>query len=368
MFRNRIINGDMRINQRGATTVTVGTGGANPYIVDRWMLESSITTGGLSLTQQTLTSNDLPFQQGIRNSLRVTASTNNTSFNYIGPHQRIEGNNIIDLNWGTPAGVPVTLSGWIKTNLATNSIVTVSIRNGAINYTYPVNLTVESSGAWQYFRVSIPAPPNNSVWASDQTLGTSIFIGGYDNGGVGIANQWNANSFYRTTSTTNWPATSGNYIEFTGIQFEKGTVATPFEFRPYAIELLLCQRYYEKSYDITVVPGTPTTTQGACHYRLIVGFNTSSTNVLCYPGMISYKVTKRAAPTVTIYASSSGNSGKWHIDTAAAVNGTSTVTGDVTCYVDNNSTCWGFFTYTYNIGTLITGQGIWFQWVASAEL
>jgi hypothetical protein len=248
MFRNRIINGDMRIAQRGTSIVT-GTGSSQTYSIDRFFTEYNITTGGLTQSQQVLGSSDIPFHYGFLYSLRVTASTACTSFSWIGPCQKIEGLNLSDLKWGKSQGDHVTVSMWLKTNAPTGSILNISLRNTTNTYTYPINIIVNSTGEWFYFNQTIPPPPSVSSWVVNNGNGLWLFICGYDNGGSGLANTWNNNTYYRTSTTTNIWATLNNYIEFTGVQLEKGTLATPFEFRPYPIELQLCQRYYFRRYN-----------------------------------------------------------------------------------------------------------------------
>mgnify|MGYP006279986531 CR=1 FL=1 len=244
MFRNRIINGDMRIAQRGPSNI-IGTGTNSAYCVDRWKIDASITTGGVTQSNVVLTSSDTPFQYGFKNSLRITASTANTSYSYINTSQNIEGLNISDFMWGTTYGVPVTLSFWMRTNLATNSVVCVTLRNSGGAYSYNAPVTVTASGSWQYVSLSVPAPPNGSTWLTDNLTGISLTIGGYGSATLSSSpNTWQAANNVGTTTTTNIWSTLNNYLEFTGVQLEKGMIATPFEFRPYGIELQLCQRYY----------------------------------------------------------------------------------------------------------------------------
>jgi len=246
MFRNRIINGDMRIAQRG-TTLNISASTAVSYVIDRFAVAYNITTGGLKHEQITLTSSDTPYQYGFRYSYRVTASTANSSYAYIYPYQKIEGNNLIDLMWGTAYGVPMTLSFWLKTNIATNSVVTVTVRNGAYNYSYNINVSVAASGSWQFVSQTVPAPPSGSTWAIDNTTMLDLGIAGYQAAGLTAnVNTWENLNRLGTTSSTNIWATLNNYIEFTGVQLEKGSIATPFEFRPYSVELQLCQRYYSR--------------------------------------------------------------------------------------------------------------------------
>ena len=241
MFRNRIINGDMRIAQRGASSSALTTYGC----VDRFVLYYSITTGVIAQAQQNLTASDAPYQLGIKNSLRYTVTTACTNFSFIVPGQIIEGYNMADFNWGTSFGSPITISFWLRTNLNAGSVLAVCLRDQGYTNTYNTPVTTIGVGAWQYVTTTVPPPPNGTTWNTGSSGAIEMYIGAYY--GAGLSSNpgvWELNANKNgLTASTNWPAIYGAYIEFTGVQLEKGTVATPFEFRPYATELALCQRY-----------------------------------------------------------------------------------------------------------------------------
>jgi hypothetical protein len=240
-FRNRIINGDMTIAQRGPSSSALTTYGC----VDRFVLSYSITTGVIAQAQQTLVASDAPYQLGFKNSLRYTVTTACTNYSFVQPGQIIEGYTVQDLNWGASFGSPVTLSFWLRTNLNAGSTLAVTLRDyGCIN-TYNTPVTTVGVGAWQYVTVTIPPPPNGTTWNAGSSGSLELYIGSYYGAGLSSSpGTWetNANKL-GLASSTNWPAIYNAYIEFTGVQLEKGTVATPFEFRPYPTELALCQRY-----------------------------------------------------------------------------------------------------------------------------
>jgi hypothetical protein len=250
MFRNRIINGDMRIAQRGTSLVT-STGTNTTYgSVDRFGVAYSITTGGLTHAQLNLSDTDIPYQYGFKNSFRLTASTACTSYSYIFALHVIEGINISDLNWGKPYGVGVSISFWLRTNSASGGYTVLTLRNanaGGSQNTINFDIKINSQSQWQYVTIQVPPPPITTSWNINNSAGIEIFIGSYSTYRTANIGGWVVNnSFIGTTNTTNIWATLNNYIEFTGVQLEKGTIATPFEFRPYPIELQLCQRYYWK--------------------------------------------------------------------------------------------------------------------------
>ena len=254
-FRNRIINGDMRIAQRGTSNV-VGTTGQGNYMIDRFYA-SIYPSGTLILTQtrQTLVASDTPYQLGIKYSLRVASANGGTIGVNAYVTQPIEGQNgTIDLNWGTSFGAPVTLSFWVRTNAVSGTVFAGSITNSGYNSSYNFQYTATStSGLWQYITFTLPPPPNGTTWTIDNTAGIILNLWAHQisPGGNGLTSSpftWVSGNYQGTfaAAATPWWQTAGNYIEWTGVQLEKGGVSTPYEFRPYATELALCQRYYQQ--------------------------------------------------------------------------------------------------------------------------
>jgi hypothetical protein len=151
------------------------------------------------------------------------------------------------------------------------------------------------------------------------------------------------------TGCVDWIATNGATFYITGVQLEKGSSATAFEQRMYGQELALCQRYYEKSYNIGVVPGTATIEGAAC-------FTTQRTSLYQdFPNQ-RYAVTKRANPTVTIYNTTTGGSGTIR-NPQASTNITATaISGGETSFT------------LFSEGTIDAGYGLRAQWTSSIEL
>ena len=240
MFRNRIINGDMAINQRGMTTLSL-TGTNYTYLVDRWGVNMS-STASITFSKQSLSSTDTPFQKGFTNSIRILAQSV-VSSNYVVPAQIIEGTNVSDLMWGSQYGKAATLSFWVRTKGV--SVLPVILKTYTDNDTkvncFMEKVSITGSEAWQFVTIAIPAPPVTSTWGTTSSDKYGIVIGSYNAGNQTSTLGWTTGNNY---PNINIYSTAGNYIEFTGVQFEKGTIATPFEFRPYMIESPLCMRYY----------------------------------------------------------------------------------------------------------------------------
>jgi hypothetical protein len=308
-FRNRIINGDMRIAQRG-TSATISSVSGGYYTVDR--VSSTCGTSATAVgAQQTLTASDTPYQIGFKYSYRFTVATPITvpASTYIYAYTTvIEGYNIIDLNWGTSFGSPVTVSFWFRSNIPSGSQTSVQLSNYGFSpntYSIRIPFIYINTNTWQYVTLTVPPPPNGSGWNNGNSggIGFNISCMNYNTPGLSInsiANTWENTTTYNRQGLQGdyiWAQNAGNYIEFTGVQLEKGTVATPFEFRPFATELALCQRYFEKSFDLTT---TPNSNVDATNSLII---NTSNTGGAIYQsGFIWFKIPKRArGGTVNLY-------------------------------------------------------------------
>ena len=329
MFRNKIINGDMRINQRGGASGVAGTAGTattGGYVgVDRWTSSISITTGAIQQLQVVLTSSDTPYTLGFKHSLRFTASTACSSYSYIIPIQTIESYNISDLNWmGNGQGYSVSLSFWFRAT--STGQYTFALRNVVSSYqAYLGTFNITNSGAWQYISAVIPPPTGTgAAWnLNNNGVGINLYIGSVGNVNIVTANSWTIPGTDGTvvSGNVNWPSTAGNFIEFTGVQLEKGTIATPFEFRPYPIELQLCQRYYENSF----TPGTSVgagVTGGLCipSGYILNGSTVDTSRVYTY---YKFNVVKRAIPIINIWSC---------ISSSIAVNTSVNASGNATAY------------------------------------
>jgi hypothetical protein len=248
-FRNRIINGDMRIAQRGTSNVVTGAS----YMIDRFVTATGLASGYLTQAQQTLVASDTPYQLGFKNSWKITVnigtsvSTWFSTTPYVYPTQYIEAYNISDFNWGTSFGSPVTISFWFRSNIPSGSQTSFVLRNsnsGGTNWNINQPFTYNTTGTWQYVTSTVQPPPNGSGWNTGSSAGIEMFLSPVYLQNCSNVATWQAVNNIGLPGSYIWPQTAGNFIEFTGIQLERGTVATPFEFRGFAQELALCQRYY----------------------------------------------------------------------------------------------------------------------------
>jgi hypothetical protein len=240
-FKNRIINGAMMIDQRNAGASVSVTSTAAFYSVDRYRLSGQNSDGVFSAQQVT----DAP--AGFINSLKITVTTADsslTSAQTYSVRQRIEGYNIADLAWGTASASPVTLSFWVKSSVT--GTFGGSLNSSASARSYPYTYTISAANTWEYKTVTI-AGSTSGTWATDNTAGITLWFGlGIGTDASGTAGTWADVSYISATGATNLMATGSATWQVTGVQLEKGSTATSFDYRPYGTELALCQRYYYK--------------------------------------------------------------------------------------------------------------------------
>ena len=241
MFRNRIINGDMRIDQRNSgTNITTASTYQSIYCIDRWQVYTDVAN-------TILFGQNADAPPGFSYSLNLATTTTSTA-NSVYLIQTIEGYNISDLGYGTVNSKPVTVSFWVKTNIiGSYSVALINVWTSRTKYNI-TPFTVTTSGAWQYITVTFIGDTTNTLPSTTNGTGLSLlFSVGMPSFASSTINTWTSgNSLsYSGNLVYGISNTSSSYIRFSGVQFEKGTIATPFEFRPYAIELQMCQRYLQ---------------------------------------------------------------------------------------------------------------------------
>jgi hypothetical protein len=260
-FKNRIINGDMRIDQRNAgASVTGGVGYTFP--VDRFKFYSAAAS---KLSGQRSTT----APAGFTNSLLITslASTTPAAGDEYQLYHNIEGFNVADLGWGTASAQTVTLSFWVRSSL-TGTFAGCLFNDGG-SRSYIFTYAIAAANTWEQKTITV-AGDTSGTWATGNAAGLSIIwdLGSGSNLN-GTAGAWASAFDTRTSGSVSVVGTNGATFQATGVQLEKGSTATSFDYRPYGTELALCQRYYYK----LVGAGTSS--------PLSIGFVESSTTAIC---------------------------------------------------------------------------------------
>tara|TARA_R110000868_G_scaffold341796_1_gene602626 strand:+ start:156 stop:1247 length:1092 start_codon:yes stop_codon:yes gene_type:complete len=291
---NRIINGDMRIDQRNAgasVSIQTNTG----YTLDRYQLYA--TQNSKFTCQQNAGSVTPPV--GFTNYMGLTSSSaySVTSSDLFLVNQFIEGYNVSDLGWGTASASAVTLSFKVYSSLT--GTFGGSITNNGNSRSYPFTFNVSAANTWEQKTITISGD-TSGTWLTTNGTGIGIrFSLGAGSTHLGTAGSWASAGYFGATGQTNMVGTSGATFYITGVQLEKGSTATDFEYVDYSRQLQMCQRYYQKP-----VNTLSNINQGG--KAIFIAINTSEAF-----GSNFFAVTMRAGPTIIFY-DNAGTSGAVH--------------------------------------------------------
>lgn len=274
--RNRIINGDFNIWQRGTSFPAI----AHPsYSADRWRyfeVSSAVHTISRSTDVPTVAEAGRLFNY----SMLVDCTTADASIaagDLVGVHQRIEGYNFLPI-----AQKAFTISFWVKATKT--GIYCVSARNGGgtPDRSYVSEYTINTTDTWEKKTVTVSASPTAGTWNYTNGTGVSItFALAAGSTFQTTADAWNTGDFIATSNQVNACDSASNDFRICGVQVEAGSAASDFEDISFLDSLMLCQRYYEDS-------------DGESGY-----YRSQVDNTGQYGDSVKYKVTKRANPTLT---------------------------------------------------------------------
>jgi hypothetical protein len=239
VLKNRIINGDMRIDQRNAGASVTPTV-TNTYTLDRWNEE--LTQASKFSIQQNAGSVTPP--AGFTNYLGVTSLSSYSilSTDFFTIEQKIEGYNVADLAWGTANAKTITLSFWVRSSLT--GTFGGALSNSAYNRSYPFTYTISTANTWTQISVTIVGD-TSGTWLTTNGIGMYVFFGlGAGSTQSQTAGAWVGVGCVSATGAVSVVGTNGATFYITGVQLEQNTSATPFERRLYNQELANCQRYY----------------------------------------------------------------------------------------------------------------------------
>ena len=284
-FKNKIINGAMMIDQRNAGA-SVSITSANQYTLDRWQAYDT-QASKFSIQQN---AGSVTPTAGFTNYLGATSSSAYSilATDVFGIAQYIEGYNVSDLAWGTASAATVTLSFKVYSSLT--GTFGGSLQNNAGNRTYPFSYTISSANTWTTVSITISGD-TTGTWLTTNGTGIRLLFGlGVGSTYSGTAGAWTSSTVYSVTGATSVVGTSGATFYITGVQLEKSTTASSFDFRSITAETQLCQRYFYK------------------HLTEEWGFQIVSLGNTYTRTRFDFKVTMRATPTMADISYNSGGS------------------------------------------------------------
>ena len=320
--RNLLINGNMSISQRGASTtgITGDTFGA----CDRW--EVDLSSAGTWTMEQV---GDAPYNTGFTHCTSLSCTTAHAmgGGGKISLRQKIEACNIKGLMGGTPSAKPLTVSFWVKSNEPGKyHVVFFRPRTGVDSSRIGISYTIEQSEVWEFKTITFPPDTMNGYVTNEKSSGIEIhFFLAADQGAYGDQQygHWSVLSNKMAKGQTNLAAATGNYWRVTGVQLEIGNEHTEFEDRSHIEELTHCMRYYE---GIKMGIGTAL-------FRTYTNTAGSPTNVSNVE--YNFKVEKRTIPTWTVEGNAS-----WY---PSGTSGMSAYPSTSMCLFQRNDTTHQFF-------------------------
>ena len=236
-FKNRIINGAMVIDQRNAGASVTPT--TSTYTLDRFRVLA--TQSSKFSVQQNAGSVTPP--AGFKNYLGITSLSaySVTTGDNFSIQQKIEGYNVADLDYGSASSATTTLSFWVRSSL-TGTFGGV-FGNEAANRCYIFSYTINSANTWEQKTITVTGD-TTGTWLTTNGNGLDVrFNFGSGSDKLSTAGSWGSTFYNSVTGQTSVVGTNGATFYITGVQLEKGSTATSFDYRPYGTELQLCQRY-----------------------------------------------------------------------------------------------------------------------------
>ena len=239
--RNMIINGNMAIHQRADTDTH------NDKAVDRYVLvKNNLDTADFTTKHQVITDNP-PFSDALEIKC-TTADTSIASTELIRIRMRLEANTLQKLQYGSSSAKSSTLSFWVKSNLTDTFSVALTTQDGT-SQNVGNTFTIAQANTWQKVVWNVPANTSGTINndnGNGMMLVWGLTVGSHFRGTANTT--WGTNSDARnlTGHTANIASSTSNNFYLTGVQWELGDVATPFEHETFGDNLARCQRYYSK--------------------------------------------------------------------------------------------------------------------------
>jgi len=241
-FRNIIINGDYSIFQRGDTVTGVTD---QVYSApDRWKTQI-FSTAVFTISKST----DVPSGQGFASSCKwdcTTANASPSATTFMIHEQRIEGQNIQYLEYGTSSAKSLTASFWVKSNKT--GAYTVGLYSVDGSRHIESSYTISTANTWEKKIITFAGDTAGTI-NNDNGEGLRLWfhLGAGSNWSSGThATTWSdyAQADVLVDNQVNLADSTSNEWLVTGVQLEAGTTPSDFEFLPYDVNLRRCYRYY----------------------------------------------------------------------------------------------------------------------------
>ena len=291
-FRNKIVNGDLSVDQRDGTATINGTGVT--YNVDRFLGRGVASAGVFTLAQDTTSPDN--FTSSIKATVTTADSSIATGSSYR-LQTNIEGINMADMNWGSSSARTAVLSFYVRSSVT--GTFGLSVANGNFDRFRVFSYTIDSADTWERKIITVPGD-TSGTWPTNNSLSVRLnWSLGIGTNVDGTAGSYGSSTAEGLQGQTNLIATNNATFFLTGVQFEVGEIATDFEHLPHDVQLTRCQRYLYKNTN---------NADGASASSMGMAYSTSAMQEAHF----TFPCEMRTAPTCTLsglrlYNSSQGN-------------------------------------------------------------
>lgn len=248
-YKNRLINGDFSIWERGTSVGPITSASSNPYTANQWRCY----VGGTASVTVARVSAGTDFGQGrlspylLRATSNAAATPGTNDVNALVQH--VEGYEIANFGMGSLWGGSITLSFWVRSSIAGTYSVAVRNSGTPAARAYIANYTINAANTLEKKTITVPVEQGGIAnWATDAALGLSLYFDlGSGTAQEGAINTWLTLAQSRSTGSVRIVGTSGATFDVSEVQLEQGTQATPFEFIPISAQVTRCRRYFNTS-------------------------------------------------------------------------------------------------------------------------
>jgi hypothetical protein len=340
-FKNLMVNGDMGIAQRATS---VSSHSADSYVnIDRW--KTRVFNQGVFTVSQSTT---VPAGEGFAHSQKwdcTTADGSPAASDFLIFEQKMEGQNLQHLEYGTSSAKKLTVSFHVRSNKT--GAYTIGLYSADGSRHIESSYTISSADTWEKKTVTFAGDTGGTI-NNDNGEGMKLWfwLGAGSNFSSGThATSWAAYSQANVLvdNQVNMADSTDNEWYITGVQLEVGDDASDFEKLPFDVQLQRCQRYYYQ------IPNVPTS-----DYKQLGVGSLASASLASFDN--EHIVPMRAAPTITevgsLYTSDHVANRSFAVSTSYST--TERLTFNVTTASASNSPGTCIFTNNSNAGNYLT--------------
>ncbi len=241
---NLVVNGAMRVAQRGTRAADVGGDQYGYHTVDRFAVNVKGGAGArVAMSRESAGGPDGEFPCWTKFDC-TTAEAAVGAGELWAFSTRLEARDLRHLAWGGAAARTLSLSFWMRSPKAGAHCVSLYQPDGGRSFVR--EFAAAAADAWEFHTVAFPGDAGGTI-DDDSGAGLQLswpFLAG--SGFQAPADAWAAGEDYATAGQQNLLDAAGNAVGIAGVQLAAGAAAPPFQHLAYGEELRRCDRYYQR--------------------------------------------------------------------------------------------------------------------------